>query len=83
MNVQKRLCARWVSMIYLSNLTLPGTVGRGFYVFSIGIFSRGKNDGTWIFVCYANIRKQKMSFSVGETRTKNRKAVFYGMEAAA
>jgi len=31
-----------------------------------------------------NIRRQEMSFSIGETRTKNRKAVLlYGMEAAA
>jgi hypothetical protein len=34
-------------------LTLPGTVGRGFYV-----FSTGKYEGTWMFVCYTNIRKQ-------------------------
>jgi hypothetical protein len=40
-------------MIYLSNLTLPGTVGRGFYAFD------KKRKGTGMFVCYANIRKQK------------------------
>ena len=63
-------------MIYPGILTLPGTVGRGF-CFPMG------NSGTWIFACYANIRKQRMGFSYEKLRTKNRNAVFFGMEAAA
>jgi len=48
------------------------------------IFSLEKHNGTGMSACYANIRKQKKSFSVGETRKrKTAKRFFYGMEAAA
>ena len=66
------LCTRWVYMIP-DILTLPGTVGRGFYVFSVG-----KYDGTWIFACYVNIRKQnKEFFRWRNSKTENRKAIFF------
>jgi len=73
-------------MIHPGILTLPGTVGRGFCIYQKNIF---KVDAKWhtlnalkrywaeIFACYVNIRKQEMSFSIGETQRKNRKAVFF------
>jgi len=37
-----------------------------------------------IFTCYVNIRKQRMSFSVGETQNEKPQSGFFnGMEAAA
>jgi len=56
-------------MVHQGILTLPGTVGRGFY-FPIG------ENGTWIFACYVNIRKLNQGFSSRETQRKTAKQFF-------
>jgi hypothetical protein len=44
------LCARRASVIYPDILTLPGTVGRGFYALSVG-----KCEMAHGYLCYAQI----------------------------
>jgi hypothetical protein len=73
------LCARRAYMIFPDILTLPGTVGRGFYV-----FPNGKHNGTWVFVCYTNTRKRETGFLKEKPKNKKPENGFlYGMEAAA
>jgi len=62
-------------MFYPDNLTLPRTVGRGFYVFPNTMAHR--------YLRYVNIYNRNGFFRMRNSKKKPQSGFFHGMEAAA